>query len=62
MKAIRKSSQVLLAYRGKQLTVEGLLECHVDYRDEGRTSGTYVVKGDNPALFGHDWMSEIEPD
>ena len=59
---LKPPSVVLHIYIGEALSVLGEMEATVEYKDQGHDLTVVVVKGDEPSLFGRDWLSYFQLD
>ena len=56
------SNAILETYSGELLEVLGEVKVNVKYKTQSKFLLLVVVKGNEPALFGRDWMEAIKLD
>lgn len=59
---LRKTDVVLKTYTGELLQPEGMLKVWVKLNKQKARLSLYVVKGESPPLFGHEWLRSINID
>jgi len=53
---------ILKTYSGEKIAPEGKLHVRVEYNNQVKDLTLYVVKTRGPALFGRDWLHQIQLD
>ena len=56
------TTTILKTYSGEEITPEGKLLVRVEYNNQVKDLTLYVVKTQGPALFGRDWLHQIQLD
>ena len=54
------TTAILKTYSGEKITPEGKLLVRVEHNNQVRNLTLYVVKTQGPALFGRDWLHQIQ--
>lgn len=57
---LRDSATLLKTYTGEYLQVLGEADVEVVYEGQQKTLTLLVVRGDGPALFGRNWLAQIQ--
>ena len=55
-------SPKLKTYIGEQLTVKGVIDVKVQYKDQREQLQLVVARGNGPSLFGRDWLIKLQLD
>ena len=59
---LQPSQIVLLTYTAESVAIVGVLPVKVAYKGEEYELSPVIVRGNEPALFGRDWLSKIHLD
>ena len=59
---LSKSKVVLKTYSGERLQVLGEVQLPVQYQGQSAKLTAFIVKGNNPALLGRDWLTKLKLD
>ena len=46
-------------YLGEVIAVQGTVQVDVEYNQQHVKLPSFIVKGNGPSLFGHNWLSKI---
>ena len=57
-----ETTAILKTYSGEKITPEGKLLVRVEHNKQVKDLTLYVVKTEGPALFGRDWLHQIQLD
>ena len=57
-----KTEAILKTYSCERITSEGKLYVCVEHNNQVKDLTLYVIDSHSPALFGRDWLLEIELD
>ena len=57
---LAKSLVTLKTYTGQKITPRGEMKCNVKFRGQEKELTLQVVETPGPALFGRDWLSQIQ--
>ena len=59
---IQESQLKLKTYSGEQLSVKGVIEVKVQYKNQSEQLQLVVACGNGPSLFGRDWLMKLRLD
>ena len=57
---LMKTEVILKTYSGEKISPEGVMNVRVQYNNQTKNLQLYVVKTQGPALFGRDWLRQIQ--
>ena len=57
---LMKTEVILRTYSGEKISPEGVMNVRVQYNNQTKNLQLYVVKTQGPALFGRDWLRQIQ--
>jgi hypothetical protein len=61
-KTLEESTTTLQTYSGEDITVQGVVQVDVEYKNQNVTVPMFVVAGSGPSLFGRNWLKKITLD
>ena len=56
---MQESQVKLKTYSGEQLTVKGMIDVEVQYKDQCEQLQLVVARGNGPSLFGRHWLIKL---